>query len=259
MAGTALITGASSGIGKALAVEFAKHNHNLVLVARSKEKLEILKKELEKSYSITVTTITADLTTHSAPDAVYHEVEEQGIFIEYLVNNAGFGHFGEFADTEWHIEEEMIELNITALTHLTKHFLTDMQIKKGGKIMNVASTAAFQPGPLMSVYYATKAYVLSFSEAIAEELAHKGITVTALCPGPTESNFQKVANLEGSGLFKGRKIPTSEEVAAFGFEAMMQGKRVAIHGKQNWLMAAGTRLAPRKIVTSIVKKISEKR
>jgi short-subunit dehydrogenase len=147
-----------------------------------------------------------------------------------LINNAGFGDFGMFLETDWNKEAQMIQLNITALTQLTKLYLKEMVKRGSGKIMNVASTAAFQSGPTMAVYYATKAYVLSFSEAIDNEVRDKGVTVTALCPGATESGFQAAAAMEESNLVKGRKLPTSKEVAEYGYESMMKGRTVAIDG-----------------------------
>jgi short-subunit dehydrogenase len=255
---TALITGASSGIGLELARFFAKDKHNMVLVARSEGKLKDLAQELTQKHGIMVKIIAKDLSQHNAAQEVYNELKREGIQIDFLVNNAGFGEFGFFHETEWHKEEMMINLNITALTQFTKLFVKDMVHRKYGKIMNVASTAAFQPGPLMAVYYATKAYVLSFSEAIANELQDKGVTITALCPGPTESGFQAAATLEESKLVKGKKMPSSAEVAQYGYQAMMEGEVVAIHGTLNWIMAQSNRFTPRKMVTAIVRAMSEK-
>jgi hypothetical protein len=186
-------------------------------------------------------------------------MEKNNIEINILVNNAGFGDYGWFSESDLIKNHEMVQVNIDALTQLTRFFLPDMIKRKEGKILNTASTAAFQPGPLMTVYYATKAYVLSFSEGLAEEVADKGITVTALCPGPTESNFQNNAHLGESKLIKGKKIATSKEVAEFGYHALMKGKRVAVHGTMNRFMAFSTRFAPRKFITKTVKNMQEKR
>jgi len=255
---TALITGASSGIGLELAKVHAAKGGNLVLVARNKTKLDELKASLEKQFNIKVHTIGKDLSAPNAPQEVYNETTQLNMQIDYLINNAGFGDFGMFADSDWNKELQMLNLNITALTQFTKLYLQDMVKRRGGKIMNVASSAAFQPIPFMAVYAATKAYVLSFSEALANELADKGVRVTALCPGATESGFQAAAAMEESALFSGKKIPTSEEVAIYGYEAMLQAKTVAIHGWMNWLMVNTVRFAPRSIVVKIARKIIDK-
>jgi hypothetical protein len=178
--------------------------------------------------------------------------------IDYLINNAGFGDFGFFAQSNWDKQLQMINLNITTLTHLTHLFLPAMIKNKYGRVMNVASTAAFQPGPTMSVYYATKAFVLHFSEAIANELEGSGVTVTALCPGATESGFQSAAAMEESKLVKGKKLPSSAEVAQYGFNAMMNGKKVAIHGMMNYLMANSIRFTPRALVLKVVRMMQDK-
>jgi len=224
MSKTALITGASSGIGLELARIHASKGGNLVLVARNKQKLDELKSELETKYSIKVFTIGKDLAVADSALEVYNEVKEQNIRVDYLINNAGYGDFGMFAETNWEKETRMIQLNISTLTQLTKLFLPDFIRQGGGKIMNLGSTASFQPVPLMSVYAATKAYVLSFSEAINNELAGKGITVTALCPGLTESGFVDAAAMNQSKMAKSKTLPTSKEVAEFGYNAMLKGK-----------------------------------
>jgi hypothetical protein len=189
---------------------------------------------------------------------VYDETTKQNIQIDYLINNAGFGDFGMFVETEWNKELQMINLNITTLTQFTKLYLQDMVKRGSGKIMNVASTAAFQSGPTMAVYYATKAYVLSFSEAVDNEVRDKGVTVTTLCPGATESGFQASAQMEESRLVKGRKLPTSEEVAKYGYKAMMKGNTVAIHGMMNWILATSVRFMPRALVVKITRKLQDK-
>jgi uncharacterized protein len=255
---TALITGASNGIGLELAKVHASKGDNLVLVARNKAKLDELKAELENQFKIKVYTIGKDLAAANAAQDVYDETKKQNIQIDFLINNAGFGDFGMFYETDWNKELQMINLNITTLTHFTKLFLQDMVKRRSGKIMNVASTAAFQSGPTMAVYYATKAYVLSFSEAIDNEVSDKGVTVTALCPGATESGFQAAAAMEESALVKGRKLPTSKEVAEYGYKAMMKGKTVAIHGLMNWIMANSVRFTPRALVVKITRKIQDK-
>lgn len=256
---TALITGASSGIGLELARIFAKNKTNLVLVARSGDKLKALSDELIKSAGVKVKVIPADLSILKNCESLVDELKNENITIDYLINNAGFGTSGFFTDTDLQKEIEMINLNITALTYLTKIFAKEMKLRGSGKILNVSSTAAFQPGPLMAVYYATKAYVQSFSEALANELKGTGVTVTALCPGPTASGFQSAANINNVRLVKGRKLPTSAEVALFGYKAMMNGKTVAVHGLMNKIVVQFVRFVPRKIITSVVRKIQETR
>lgn len=255
---TALITGASSGIGLELAKIHASNGGDLVLVARNKARLDELKTELEHTYKVKVFTIGKDL---SAPDSaldVYNQTTQNNIQIDYLINNAGFGDFGMFTDSDWNKELQMINLNITTLTHFTKLYIKDMVSRGSGKVMNVASTAAFQSGPTMAVYYATKAYVLSFSEAINNEVSNRGVTVTTLCPGPTESGFQSAAAMEESALVKGKKLPTSKQVADYGYKSMLNGKTVAIHGFMNYLMANSVRFFPRSIVVKITRMMQDK-
>ena len=258
MSKTALITGSSNGIGYELAKIHAEKGDNLVLVARSISKLDELKKELEVKNKILVYTICKDLSLPEAAREVYDELKQKNITIDYLINNAGLGDFALFAESDWEKQKEMINLNITALTYLTWLFLTDMIKKGSGKIMNVASTAAFQPGPTMSVYFATKAFVLSFSEALDTEVRDKGITVTALCPGSTESGFHAAA-MGDSKLVKERRLPSSKQVADYGYRAMMKGRTVAIHGIMNAIMANAVRFIPRAIIVKSVKKIQIKK
>jgi uncharacterized protein len=255
---TALITGASNGIGLELAKIHATKGGNLVLVARNKAKLDELKQELESQYKISVYTIGKDLSAADAALEVYNETTQQNIKIDYLINNAGVGTFGMFANADWDKEVQMINLNITTLTQFTHLYLKDMVARKSGKIMNVASTAAFQSGPTMAVYYATKAYVLSFSEAVNNEVKDSGVTITAFCPGATESGFQAAAAMEESALVKGKKLPTSKEVAAYGYKAMLKGKTVAIHGVMNYILANSVRFMPRSIVVAVTRKIQDK-
>jgi uncharacterized protein len=255
---TALITGASNGIGLELAKIHASKGGNLVLVARNKSKLDELKTELENQFKISVYTIGKDLSISNAAQEVYDETSQQKIQVDYLINNAGFGDFGMFVETDWNKELQMINLNITTLTQFTKLYLQDMVERKSGRIMNVASTAAFQSGPTMAVYYATKAYVLSFSEAVDNEVSDKGVTVTSLCPGATESGFQAAAAMEESALIKGKKLPTSQEVAAYGYKSMLLGKTVAIHGLMNYIMANAVRFTPRAIVVKLTRKLQDK-
>jgi uncharacterized protein len=252
---TALITGASGGIGEALAHEMAQDGYNLVLAARSLPKLEALAAALAKQHKIKAIAIAADLESTQGAEALFNAVKAQGITLSAVVNNAGYGLFGEFKDSKLEPELAMMQLNMGSLVLLSKRFMPDL-IATRGKLMNVASTAAFQPGPYMAVYYATKAFVLSFSEAIASELSGTGVSVTALCPGPTASGFQDKADMHASALVKGKRLPTAQEVAAKGYRAMQSGKRIYIPGTMNWLMAQSPRFTPRNMVTSIVKAMS---
>ncbi len=258
MTKTALITGASGGIGYEFAHIFAQNQYNLVLVARSSDKLAELKNQLEKQYAIHCLVISCDLSELAEAKAIVDQVRSARTKIDVLINNAGFGDYGFFTETSWAKELQMINLNIISLTYLTKEFGKQMVAKKDGRILNVASTAAFLPGPLMAVYYATKAYVLSLTEAIANEFQGTGVSVTALCPGPTASGFQSAAALGESKLVKGKKMPTAREVAEFGYKALLEGKRVAIPGLSNKLQVFSARLMPRNLLTAVVRSMSEK-
>ncbi len=252
---TALVTGASSGIGKALAAEFAADGYNLVLAARGVAKMQALADELQRQHGIQVTVIGADLEAADGAARLHADIRARGITLHAVVNNAGYGAFGEFKDSALEVDLGMMQLNMSALVALTRLFLPDLLATRG-KVLNVASTAAFQPGPYMAVYYATKAFVLSFSEAIATELEPHGITVLALCPGPTASGFQAKADMQGSALVRGKKLPTSEEVAAAGYRALQGRRRVYIPGLGNWILAQSVRFAPRRLVTAMVRQIT---
>jgi short-subunit dehydrogenase len=252
-----LITGASSGIGLELAKLFAHDRHNLVLVARDSQKLEQISSELKLQCGISVRCIPLDLTAPDASQALFDEVRQAGIAVNILVNNAGAGKFGEFKSIPAEESLSQIQLNVTALTHLTKLFLAPMLERRSGKIMNVASTAAFQPGPLMAVYYASKAFVLSFSEALANELDGTGVTVTCFCPGATDTNFQKRANMEDSRLFKQLGAMNVKTVARDGYRGLMKNKPLVISGFRNWLVAESVRFAPRNLVTAVSRWVQE--
>ena len=256
---TALITGASNGIGLELAKIHASKGGNLVLVARNKTKLDELKNELEGQFNVSVYTIGKDLSEPNSALEVYNETNEQHIHVDYLINNAGFGGFGMLDETEWNKELQMINLNITTLTLFTKLYVQDMVKRRSGKIMNVASTAAFQPGPTMAVYCATKSYVLSFTEALSNEVSSKGITITALCPGATETGFQAAGGLDESELFKGKKLPTAKDVAEYGYSAMIKGKTVAIHGFMNYILSSSVSFMPRALVLKVARKMLDKK
>jgi len=255
----ALITGASGGIGLELAHVMAKEKHNLVLVARSIDKLNELADELIQTHGIKVKTYKADLSNAKEIENLYQQTQNDDIEVSYLINNAGFGEYGNFIENDWEKLNSMMQLNIVSLVHLTNLYSKNMVSSKFGKIMNVASTAAFQPLPYFAVYAATKSFVLSFSEAIASELKSHGITVTALCPGLTETGFVETASLENTKFLDKAKssMATAEEVAEYGYEAMMKGKTVAVHGMVNSIMAQSSRFLPRDLVTTIVKKMQE--
>jgi short-subunit dehydrogenase len=255
---TVLITGASGGIGFELAKLFAKDRYNLVLTARSGDKLKQIAAQLQEEFGVKVKTVALDLAAEHAAKILVDLLEGEGVVVDVLVNNAGFGVYGGFAGLA---EEEIlgqIQLNVTALTHLTRLFLPGMIARRGGKIMNVASTAAFQAGPLMAVYYATKAYVLSFSEALANEVAGTGVLVNCFCPGPTDTGFQMRAGMESSRLVKKMGAMKVEAVARDGYRGLMAGKTVVISGVRNWLVAESVRFAPRRWVTAVSRWVTEK-
>jgi uncharacterized protein len=253
---TALITGASFGIGLELARIFAREGHNLVLVARSADRLRQLASDLEKAHGTRSLILAIDLTEPGAAAYLLDQTTRADIQVDVLVNNAGFGQFGFFAESDLEVCLQQIQLNVTTLTHLTRLYLPGMIERRHGRILNVASTAAFQAGPLMAVYYATKAYVLLFSEAIANELHGTGVSVTCLCPGPTATEFQKRANITGSRLFKYGSMD-ARTVAEDGYRALMAGKPVVISGFRNWLVAQSVRFAPRRMVTAVSRKLQE--
>ncbi|HYR61200.1 MAG TPA: SDR family oxidoreductase [Actinomycetota bacterium] len=252
----ALITGASGGIGYELALLFAKDGYDLVLVARSAEKLSALAQRLQHDHGVQVRRIVKDLAAPGAPAEIHAELAAASVHVDVLVNNAGAGLLGKFADLDMDGDVGMLQLNVVAPTLLTRLFLPPMLERGSGRILNVASTAAFQPGPLMAVYYATKAYLLSLSEALANELAGTGVTVTALCPGPTETGFASHAGTEKSRLFTGPTMD-AKTVARIGYAALLKGKPVVIPGLRNRMLAFGTRLGPRKVVTQIARSMQE--
>lgn len=255
---TVLITGASSGIGLELAHLFAHDGYRLVLVARNRGALRELGDDLQSRYNVTVRIAPKDLAHPATPAELYQELQEAGIVLDVLVNNAGFGGAGPFLNTDWNHEAEMMQVNVVAVAHLTKLFLPQIRAREG-KVLNVASTAAFQPGPFMAVYYATKAYVLSFSEALAEELRGSGVTVTCLCPGPVKTNFQARAYISDTPMANSPLLVDVREVARVGYEGMKAGKRVVIPGWKNQFGVQMLRISPREMVTKVVRKIQEKK
>ena len=255
---TALITGASNGIGLELARIHAKRGGNLVLVARSQDKLKQLADELRAQYDgIQITVIAQDLTMPQAAQSVFAQTEQLGIQVDILINNAGFGGHGRFFERELAKEQQMIQLNITALTELTHLYLQGMVARRRGKILNVSSTASFMPGPLQAVYYATKAYVTSFSQAVAEEVREFGITVTALCPGAVDTGFVAAGDLQGVGVWKNAK--SAQSVAEYGYQAMEKGELVAFNeGKLKLALEWVIPLLPRKTVLKMSRTVMEK-
>jgi len=253
---TALITGASGGIGYELALIHASKGHDLVLVSRNLPKLEQIAAMIRKEHGVKVFVIDIDLSVQGSAAVVAEKLAQEGISVDILVNNAGFGDISLFSECDWDKQQRMINVNILALAHLTRLLLPGMISSKYGRILNVASTAAFQPGPTMSVYFASKAFVLSFSEALHNEVRDFGVSVTALCPGSTESGFHATALGEGKHV-KERKLPSSREVAEYGYRAMMKGRTVAIPGLKNAFMATCVRFMPRSLVVSTARWIQE--
>jgi hypothetical protein len=243
----ALITGASAGIGVALAKELAAGGANLVLTARREQRLEELSRELAAKHKIKTSVVAADLAEVTAPEKIYAFTRAQGISIELLINNAGFGAYGEVHTVEVGRLLDMVQVNCSAVVHLTRLFLPEMVERRSGDILILASTAAFQAVPYISTYAATKAFDLLFAEGLAEEMKPHGIRVCALCPGSTESEFHVVA---GQEKFM-RKAETAEKVAHTGLKALAAGKSYVISGLGNYLGAQGERLVPRRMVTRI--------
>jgi short-subunit dehydrogenase len=253
----ALITGASTGLGKEFAILHAEKGNDLVIVARRKEKLDQLKDELESEHSVKVMVIAKDLALPNAPQEIYDEVKNAGIEIEYLINNAGFGGLGKFHERDWELDHTMINLNVVALTALTRLFLPDFVKRNSGRILNVSSTASLMPGPLQAVYYATKAFVTFFSNALSEELHDTNITVTALLPGPTETEFGQVSGMDKTTLFN--KAARARRVAEDGYKGMLEGKLDVISGVtfSQKMMMSMIPLLPKKIVLGQVRKMQE--
>ena len=255
---TALITGGSSGIGLALARLFARDGWDLVLVASRAERLDTAASELAERCHARVRVMVKDLARPGSAREIFDELERDGVSIEVLVNNAGFGGLGRFAETDLKHNLDMIAVNLTSLTELCGLFLARMLERKHGRILNVASTAAFQPGPLMSVYYATKAYVVSFSEALANEVRGTGVTVSALCPGPTETDFQKRAGTERSSLFS-TVMAGAAGVAEAGYLGMMRGKTLIVPGFLNKIHVSLVRFLPRRLIPHLVRAVQQQR
>jgi len=251
---TVLITGASSGIGTELARCFAESGSNLVLVARREDRLRELSKELSSRYGVKARILPKDLNLPAAGREIEDELRNSDIQVDVLVNNAGFGDRGAFVELGIELQRDMIQVNVGVVTELTRRFLPGMIERGKGGVMNVASAAAFQPGPLMSVYYATKAYVLHFSEGIAEELRGTGVSMTCLCPGPTVTGFGEEAHMEGTLLFRMGAM-SAARVARAGYDGFRSGKVIVVPGFRNKLVAFSVRLSPRAMVRKIAKRL----
>ena len=244
---TALITGASSGLGREFTKIFAAERYDLVIVARNKERLEDTASQLRTDYGIEVTAIPADLSDVHAAEHIYHEVSEKGLSIDVLVNNAGSGNYGLLAESDPQIAADTISLNITSLTLLTNYFLKDMIKRRSGKILNISSLGAFQPDPFFAVYGATKAYELLFTESLAGELEGTGVSVSALCPGPTKTAFAARSGKKDAGFAMDAK-----DVATAGYKGMLKGKLIIIPGMKYKLETFGIRLLPARTTARII-------
>jgi uncharacterized protein len=242
-----LVTGASSGIGRELALQFASHGMDQVLVARSRDRLEQLADEIRSRHRVAADVIVADLSNPDEVQGLFEETERRGLTVDILVNNAGFGDMAHFWDIPTERILQTISVNVAALTHLTRLYLPGMMLRRHGRILNVASTASFQPGPNVAVYFATKAYVLSLSEALWYELKGTGVTVTCLAPGPTHTAFGDQAHMQHTPLFRFTSMD-AEPVAKAGYEATMKGKSLVIPGASNKLLALSSKIWPRRWV-----------
>lgn len=255
MTKTALITGASGGIGKEFARIYASQGYDLVLVARHEDALDKVASELQNAFNVRTFPIATDLSLPYAAEALHDSLSEIGISIHVLINSAGFGDYGKLSNQSLEKQLDMIAVNVTSLTQLTYYYLLDMLDQGEGKILNLASLAAFEPGPYFSVYFATKAYVLSFTEALSEELRETPISVMALCPGATETGYEHRAHAETSGMFKNTKVMKPDTVALYGFESLEKKKVVAIPGLMNKIAYFMLKLAPRKLTRKTMAKI----
>ena len=255
----AIITGASSGIGRELADLFARDGHDLILVARRREVLELLARTLGDRHAVSCEAFVADLSRRLEREHLAVRMRSVDDRIAALVNNAGIGTHGYFHETDMERELELIELNIAALTHLTKLVLPGMLARRAGRIVNISSVAAFQPGPLMSVYYASKAYVQSFSEALAEEVAGTGVSVTAVCPGPTTTDFQTSAGIHPDAPAVGAPSMSSRDVAEIAYRGAARGKRVVVTGFRNRIVVFANRILSRHRMTKLVRRVQQRR
>lgn len=254
--GTALITGASAGLGLELAKLFAADRHDVVLVARRLDRLEQLAKELTGKHGVRAEAIAADLMDPGAPEAIAAEVEKRGMAVDFLVNNAGFGLAGRFVDNDRARERGMIEVNVTAVAMLTHRFLPAMAKRGSGRVLILGSTAGFQPGPNMTTYYASKAFVNAFSQGLSHELKGTGVTCTLSCPGATATEFGAVADMGSSRLFK-MGVMRATDVAAQAYRAMHRGKRIVVHGFTNKISAASAGWVPNAVLLPVVASLNQ--
>jgi uncharacterized protein len=255
---TALITGASTGIGEQLARKLAQDGHDVVLVARRADKLEALSHELEAQHGVSTHVIAADLADPAAPEHIFAQVTARNLSIHILVNNAGFGSSGSFLDLEVGAEVRMVQVNVASLVALSHWFGHGMRARGAGRILNIASTAGFQPGPYMATYYATKAFVIAFSLALGQELRGSGVTVTCHCPGPTDTEFVERAGIRKNLLFKTAMVATAEAVAEHAYRALLAGRPLAVHGALNRLGVASVRFVPRAILAPMVARLNRR-
>ena len=254
----AVVTGASAGLGTEFARLFARDGHDVVLVARRRERMEALAAELVAAHGITAHVVAADLADADAPGRIFAEVAGKGLEIEFLVNNAGLGSSGAFVELPMAREHEQVQVNVVALAQLCRLFLPAMVARKSGRVLNVGSTAGFQPGPFMATYYATKAFVNSLSEALHHELRGTGVTVTVSCPGPVATEFAAIAGNDVSRLFQTSKVATAQDIAQEAYAAMHAGKSMIVHGFKYKMMVQSLRLAPRAAVLAAAAKMNKR-
>lgn len=256
---TALVTGASSGIGLALAQQFAEHGYNLILIARHMEGLQAAAKSLQKDNQPFIKLIQKDLSAPQAAQEIFTELQDDKVFVDVLVNNAGIAVYGNFWERSLEEQLSVVQINMATLTALTRLFLPSMLARKSGKILNVASTAAFQPGPQMATYYASKSYVVSFSYALARELKGSGVTTTCLCPGPTNTPFRLHAHMGNARMFSGLISMQADAVAKIGYKATMKGRPLVIAGFKNRLGTIAVRLLPMSLTSDTVHFLHQRR
>ncbi|MCH9029848.1 MAG: SDR family oxidoreductase [Bacteroidetes bacterium] len=256
---TTLITGASAGIGYEFAKLFANEGYNLVITARNETKLNEISNEIKNKHNVNVKVLPKDLSKQNAAEEIFNELKSEKIDVDILVNNAGFGLFDDYWNIDHQEERDMLQVNIIALSELTNLFAKDMLNRGGGKILNVASIAAFQPGPTMAGYYASKAFVLRYSQALDFEMRRKGVQVSTLCPGPTLTEFQVRAKMEDINLFKKGFTMSAAEVAKTGYRGLMKGKSVIITGKMNRIVANSSKVSPSKVSMKIVDWLQSKK
>jgi short-subunit dehydrogenase len=254
-----LITGANGGLGRAFATEFAQNGYRLVLSVRKPESVRELVQELEQEYPVEITVLQADLAKPDGASDLFKQIKVRKIGVDVLVNNAGFATYGEFFRNDLETDLEEIQVNVLALVELCHRFGADMARRRSGRILNVSSTAAFQPGPLMAVYYASKAFVLHFSEALGNELKPFGVRVTALCPGPTRTGFQSRAKMHGARIIREGRLMDPAVVARAGYNGLMNNKTIVVPGLRNYLGTLAPRLVPRGSVVQFMRYVQERK